>query len=155
MSCEYAQLVQACHDRQLSSEQAAEVGAHLRECGECRELVAELEHLSRLIATAPLAEIPPAAMQRLEQSYWARRGDRGVLRLAECMTGLAAAVLIGVMMFSRTTQPEPPVRTASLETAALMPPPESRDDASSPSDVVVLAEWMANDLSPAQSGGNR
>src|SRR5207247_3305931 len=118
---------------------------HVRDCRDCAELLAELRQMSQLLAAAPPADMPAQAMNRLEQSFWANR-DRGVLRLAEWMTGMAAAVLVGAAILWHAPAPTPTSST-NLQAAALMPPAETRDDASASSDVVVLAEWMANDLS--------
>src|SRR5438067_1659082 len=107
MSCENTRQVHAYHDGELTLSERAAVEAHLRDCGECAALLADLKRMSQFVAAAPLAEMPQAAMHRLEQSFWAARSrERGVLRLAEWMTGVAAAVLIGaaVLWHGGTTQ---------------------------------------------------
>src|SRR2546423_10948053 len=96
MSCDNIRQVHAYHDGELPLIERARVEAHLRGCGDCAALLAELRRMSQLVAAARVADMPQDAMHRLEQSFWAARArDRGVLRLAEWMTGVAAAVLIG------------------------------------------------------------
>ena len=156
MSCDNFRQVHAYHDGELPQAERAAVEAHLRGCPDCAALLSDLQQMSHLVAAAPLAEMPQAAMHRLEQSFWAARArDRGVLRLAEWMTGVAAAVLIGAAVFWHGGATTQNAQHASLQSLALMPPGETRSDDASPSnDVVVLAEWMANDLSPRQGGNN-
>jgi anti-sigma factor RsiW len=146
MSCEHAQHVQAFYDAQLPAAMHEQVDNHIRSCGECAELLAELRQMSQLIAAAPMAEMPPALMKRLEQAWWASR-DRGVLHLAEWLTAAAACVLIGALIFLHPNQSAAPAQAASLQAIAVMPPGEARDEPSSSSPELVLAEWMANDLS--------
>jgi anti-sigma factor RsiW len=152
MSCKHAQHVQAFYDAQLPAALHEQVDDHIRSCRECAELLAELRQMSQLIAAAPMADMPPALMKRLEQSWWASR-DRGVLHLAEWLTGAAACVLFGALVFWHGDDAinRPAAQTASLQAIAVMPPGEMRDEPSSSSPELVLAEWMANDLS--QTGG--
>ena len=152
MSCEQAQHVQAFYDGQLPDSLREQVDDHIRSCGECAGLLAELREMSQLIAAAPLVDMPPTLMKRLEQSFWASR-DRGVLHLAEWLTAAAACVLFGALVFwhGNDASNRSGAQTASLQAIAVMPPGEVRDEPSSSSPELVLAEWMANDLSP--SGG--
>ncbi len=86
--------------------------------------------------------------RRLEQAWWAAR-DRGVLRLAEWLTATAAAVMVGALLFwsngSRPNMAEVPASTMSIQTEAVVPPAETRDEVAS--NDVDLAEWIASDLS--------
>jgi hypothetical protein len=93
------------------------------------------------------------AMKRLEQAWWSAR-DRGVLRFAEWLTAAAAAVLIGALLMFGSEDDRGAMAGGhgdALE-VAVMPPSTARED--SAGDVVVLAEWMANDLSADASGLN-
>ena len=148
MSCEKSSQVQAMYDRELSDEKCRELAVHLRECGECRELLEDLGRISRFMSTAEFALMPAATRKKVQQAWWAAQSERGVLRVAELMTGLAAAVLIGAMIFwpSQRRQNPTAVATTSWQTAAVMPP-GGEDD--SVGEVIELAQWMAADLSRA------
>jgi anti-sigma factor RsiW len=146
MSCDQTSQVQAYYDGELSPDHRQTVAEHFPTCAECARLLADLEELSKAIVSAPRASMSADARRRLEQAWWAAR-DRGVLHLAEWLTAAAAAVLVGALMFwsdgERATPA--PQQAMAWQTDALMPPAESRDEVAS--NVVDLAEWMANDLS--------
>jgi anti-sigma factor RsiW len=152
MSCDKTTQVHAYHDGELLPQWRARFQAHLNECAECRDLLAELRTISELVAAAPMVELPPQAMARFAGSWRAASDrltkDRGVLRIAGWLTTAAAAVLLGALYLGHQETDEP-LRSAGWQAAAVMPPTaETRDD--SPSDLVMVAQWMANDLSPDQ-----
>jgi anti-sigma factor RsiW len=153
MSCDRNAQVHAYHDDALAPASRVELEAHLESCTDCRALLADLRSLSNLIAAAPLATMSPEAMARLSKSWRAAR-DRGLMRITSWLTAAAAAVLIGALLLytDRTTTPNTTIATghgngdpvaASWETVALMPPTETEDNVPE----IVLATWMANDLS--------
>lgn len=146
MSCDRSAQVEAWYDGELPESDRAAVEQHLRECADCTQLVAELRQMSQMLVAAPRAQMGADAKRRLERSWWANR-DRGVLRMAEWLTAAAAAVLVGALMFwSEGERPsQPPTQVATWQSDAVMPPTETRDEVAS--NVVTLAEWMANDLS--------
>lgn len=150
MSCDRSAKVHAYHDDALAAPERTAVEAHLQGCADCRALLAELRGLSGLIAAAPLAPLSPAAMARLSRSLKSVR-DRGVLRIANWLTAAAAAVLVGALLLfpdGGTTPKQTVVATggsdAAWETLAVMPPLDAEENVP---EVIVLATWMANDLS--------
>jgi anti-sigma factor RsiW len=154
MNCDRFAQVHAYHDDALAPSDRVALEAHLGDCADCRELLDELSGLSRLITSAPLVAMSPAARARLSQSWRAAR-DRGLLRISSYLSGAAAAVLVGALFLwpDRNGGAGPTVATASAapvwETAVVMPPADTEENAPE----VVLAQWMANDLSYA--GGDR
>ena len=158
MLCDRASQVHAYHDGEMPAEQVRSVEAHLRDCPDCRELLGELRKLSTMVFAAPMADISSATLRRLTDKAWYREQDRGVLRISSWMTGIAAAVLIGATLFwpGSTTGPGntpvatnfPQTSTTTWEVAAVMPPAEPSDEPVS--DVMLTAQWMANDLAPAE-----
>ena len=160
MSCERFEQVHAYHDGALAASQRVAVEAHLESCAECRDLIADLRGLSNLIAAAPLTGMSPEAMERLSKSWRAAR-DRGLLRITSWLTAAAAAVLVGALLFvpERNGSGNPTVAnngadvTAAWETVAVAPPLDADENVP---EIVALATWMANDLSPDDpSGGER
>ena len=161
MMCDRAGEVHAYHDGELDAARAREVEAHLEGCGECRALLEELRGLSRLFAGAEMAAMPRMAMARLEAS-WYQNSERALLRITSWMTGVAAALLVGaVMVWSSVSATGPanmsagkasrPVTAADpvvLATAA-EPPGEAN------SEVIQVAQWMADDLSIGVKRGRR
>jgi anti-sigma factor RsiW len=157
MPCERAAQVQAYHDGRLTAQGRAEVEDHLRDCGPCAALLAELRGLSRLIAAAPRARISDQAMLRLRQSYRAA-ADRSILRISSWLTAAAAAVLVGALRVrpaaDRSDANQVQIASAAWQTQAVMPPsPDARDGSAAGSDVVMLAQWMADEFEPADAGG--
>jgi anti-sigma factor RsiW len=150
MMCNRSAEIQAFYDGELSPDAAASIEEHLRGCAECETLLADLKELSELLATAPLTEMRPGAINRI-QGVWYAASDRGVLRIASWLTAAAAAVLIGAVL---TWPGQKPMQMANstdvLETLATVPPAQTHEE--SRSEVVVLAQWIADDLSGGEQG---
>ena len=144
MTCSREGQVHRYHDGELPASERESLEAHLHECAECRQLQAELQQLSALVSRAVLAEMPAELVGRVRQSWPAAR-DRGVLRLASWMTAAAAAVLIGAVLIRQVGQTDAVSRPAIWETVAVTPPVEVPEEMNP--DLVVMAQWMADDLS--------
>ena len=117
-------------------------------------LLDELRRLSRMIADAPFRAMPERAMSRFHGSWNAAR-DRGALRTVSWLTAAAAAVLVaGIVMWPARREVAPVARSNAWEIAALTPPAPVHGGAASEdgSDLVQVAQWIANDLS---DGGER
>ncbi|HEX8520747.1 MAG TPA: zf-HC2 domain-containing protein [Tepidisphaeraceae bacterium] len=151
MTCSRSSEIQAYYDGELSVEQRESVERHVRECGECAALLEDLPGLSNLLSTVPLSEMRSGAERRL-YGAWNKTTDRGVLRIAGWLTAAAAAVLVGASLNFNMTQ-RTNVATAShdWEAAALVPPVETAHEENR-SDVVVIAQWMADDLGVNERG---
>jgi hypothetical protein len=103
-----------------------------------------------------MENISPIAIARLEKSFYAAR-DRGVLRIASWLTAAAAGVLFGTLLTWSEPANEPiaaAIAPSTWQTVAVMPPPDDADDVP---ELVLAAQWMANDLSLADrsNGGER
>jgi anti-sigma factor RsiW len=145
MTCDRANQIYAYYDGELPAEQRQAVEAHLRECTQCRELLAQLQALSSLFVSARLEPMPGGAIERLEAA-WDSAQDRAILRISSWLTAAAAAVLVGAIMFvpkesSAVTTEAPGV----WQEVAVNTPVEQRDSARAES--VVLAQWMADEVS--------
>jgi anti-sigma factor RsiW len=151
MICEGAHDVHAYHDGELSPAEMAAVEAHLRDCRACAALLAELRQIAQLVAAAPMVEMPPQAMKRMQQAWWAAQ-DRGVLRVASWLTAAAAAVIFGAVILT----PGPTQRTEGVSAGSLavwmQPPAELQEPADEPQDELLIAtQWIADDLSLAEA----
>ncbi len=150
MSCKKSAQVQAFYDGALSAESVPLTEAHVRECAECAALLADLRSMSNLLATVPRREMRPGAASRM-YGGWHGASDRGVLRIAGWLTAAAAVVLAGTVL---TWPGQKSMQSAkgpdALETLATVPPVEGHEE--SRSEVVVLAQWIADDLSPNEQG---
>ena len=149
MACSRSTQVQYYHDAELKPEHRQAMEAHLRECAECRQMLAELRSLSSMILRAPLAEMPTGEAIRSDRCRRAAR-DRGVLRLAGWMTATAAAVLIGALLIRENERNDTALRPEVWQTRAVTPPEDIRDGDNSD-----LAQWMADDLSSESNGDLR
>jgi anti-sigma factor RsiW len=154
MSCDRTAQIHAFHDGELAPELHPMIEAHLGECPECRELLADLRKLSTLVFAAPQARALPIQMARISNRAWHREQDRGVLRISAWLSGVAAAVLIGSVLYwpsvggiagggGRGAENPSVASAATWQTAALMPPAESGEVP----EPVQLAQFMASDLS--------
>jgi anti-sigma factor RsiW len=155
MTCEHAHLVSLYHDGELPAGQRAGVEQHLAECDECREMLAELRAISRMVSASALRPMPEDFLSHLEENVDAANRDRGVLKIAGWLTSVAAAVLIASLLLwpmtrgggdgSGTLADTGGRTTLAWQAAAVMPPADNRDDAVP--ETVQLAQWMASDLS--------
>jgi hypothetical protein len=75
--------------------------------------------------------------------------ERSVLRLASWLTAVAAAILIGLVVWPTSSEAKPAARLTinEWETAML-----TRDDAESTPAPLATAKWMAADLSESGNG---
>lgn len=145
MSCDRLAQLQAYYDGELPPSELAVVRAHVAGCAVCRAELDSLKRISELVASAPLAELSPAAMARLERT-WTGVRERGVMRIAGWLTAAAAAVMVGTVLIQPIDRTEAG-RSVVWQTTAVMPPAETYD---SSGELVTIAQWMANDLSPEQ-----
>ena len=117
MSCDRSAEVHAYYDGEMPRQQRATFEAHLADCADCRQVLAELRKVSELIAAAPLAEMSPMALARLQQSWFAAK-DRGVMRIAGWLTAVAASILIAALLLWKRPGDEVPGRYRELRPAA-------------------------------------
>jgi anti-sigma factor RsiW len=147
MNCRRDQ-IHAYYDGELAPGERAAVEAHLSECADCRELLADLRGVSQLIATAPMTDMPPQAMKRMQQAWWAAQ-ERGVLRLTTWLTAAAAAVIFAAVLLTpgptqRTDGVPAGTLTVLMQRAEYQDPDEAQQD-----ETIAAAQWIANDLSLA------
>jgi anti-sigma factor RsiW len=149
MDCNQEQ-IHAYYDGELAPRERAAVELHLTECADCRELLADLQSVSQFIASAPMVDMPPQAMKRMQQAWWAAQ-DRGVLRIASWLTAAAAAVIFAAVIFSPSQRPDATLATAgsNWQMVALTPPTPVEDEPQQQDEVIDAAQWIANDLALA------
>ena len=152
VSCEQ---VHAYHDGELSPEQRGGFEAHLGDCPQCQQTLAELKGLSNRFAQVPLAELSPRTMSRMYGAFHAARAhqERGVRRLSAWMTAAAAAVLVFAFVRHpasiRTSDDQLVTTSGWPEMVAVMPPLEPRNG--STAELVQFAQWTASDLSNGET----
>jgi hypothetical protein len=95
--------------------------------------------------------MPAAAVDRL-RVYPQITRDRGVLRVAGWLTAAAAAVLLVALLNKPPDRTELAAGPEIWETFPTMSPTELRDAAGSDT-VLIMTQYMADDLSAANSGG--
>lgn len=144
MMCEKAAQVHAYHDNELDATHRRMVELHLERCEECRQLLWELKELAALISESPKAEASEQAMARFEGAWNVAR-DRGVLRIGAWLTGIAAMLLVGALLTVPERQGVAPVKPGLWEAMAVTPPAETQSESNS--ELVQVAQWMADDLS--------
>jgi anti-sigma factor RsiW len=140
--CYSTEQLQAFYDGELPVEKRMAIAAHVNECAACREVVAELDRISQLIGNASLSPMPSGMIGRLNDA-WDAASDGGVLRIAGWLTAAAAAILVAAVLHAPGAPPEP-ASPAVWPTYAAMSPEQVQDSNRSE---IVLAQWMADDLS--------
>ncbi|GMU22785.1 MAG: hypothetical protein AMXMBFR13_28690 [Phycisphaerae bacterium] len=151
MNCGRADELERYYDGELSSVAHAEMEAHVAQCSVCREHLASLASMSALLRAAALTEAAPAVLERLQHRFGAVN-ERSVRRMAGWMTGAAAALLLAALA---GLPDSPPRRMAEAppavwQTVAAMPPEVELDDPNT--DLVLMAQWMADELSAPDNG---
>jgi len=109
-------------------------------------MLAGLRRVSRLIDEAPLGPLPVGL---IENVIARRRAEstRSVLRITGWMTTAAAMVMVFTLVRGTTgvrSTDSAPVSTTTWETAALVPPIESRAEPNS--EIALLTLWMTDGL---------
>ncbi len=138
MECPQANKVSLYHDNEMPPALRAEFEAHLEDCRLCQAELRRLQEMSGALATIPRAQLPDVILGRLHKSVTAA-GSRGVLRLAEALSAVAAAILI-VCSIGLTQVPPP-------EQAVAAPPALDNQAAVQPSELSpvnlddALATW--------------
>lgn len=148
MSCDQATQIHRYHDGELTESERRRAEAHLAECRACGQLLGELADISRLVGTAPQAQMPPGFIDRLQRR---RPGaeDRAIIRIAGCLTAMAACIMIATLL----TWPSSPTETSApavWQSVAVTPTPDINDGPGV--EMVVLAQWMADDLASSRNG---
>jgi anti-sigma factor RsiW len=152
MTCDKAAQVHAYHDGELDAPSAAELEAHLRDCAPCQALLNDLRSLSQLFNHADLPAMPDAVLARLEGS-WQQVAERAQLRIVTWMTGVAAALLVGALLMWQhvhDAQLSRPVAADPVVLATAAEPPGEPN-----SELIQVAQWMADDLSIGVNGQRR
>jgi anti-sigma factor RsiW len=100
----------AFFDAQLPAARRAAVEAHVSGCDPCSTYLSRLGQLSRWLVSMPPQRMSNIAKHRLQAGVDARLGgallDRGFLRIAWTMSGLAASVLVAGAVLLTQTRPK-------------------------------------------------
>jgi anti-sigma factor RsiW len=153
MDCGRFAQVHALHDGELSAADAAAVERHAAECAACGALLGELRGLSRMIAVADRAAMPERMVSRLHGQWHAAR-DRGTVRVLSWLTGAAAALLVAGLAMWTPPRPGTVARGGGTwEIAAVTPPVVADAHAGEGTELVQVAQWIADDLSFGDRGG--
>jgi hypothetical protein len=132
--------------RWLDAAQRQQFEAHLRDCGPCRQALAEQDYLGRLLREA-VDPVPAGLVKRVESRLRRARRHRAVARCA----GLAAAVGVGCLavarFFPRGTGVPPaphPDESAAGPSPAVLALPPVRVTFAHPADVIAVPEETRN-----------
>ena len=149
MSCNAAK-IHSYHDGVLPADERSAVESHVAVCSECRKLLEDLRKLSGMFASVEFVEMPHRAVHRMYGSWHAAKAaqERGVRRLAGWLTAAAAVILVFAPLHSMPSHSDVDDHNDHNvdETVAFLPPSTPpREDSNS--ELVQVAQWMANDLS--------
>jgi anti-sigma factor RsiW len=117
--------IQAYHDGELDAARRQAVAAHLAGCQPCSLMLAELVAMSSLFASAPLPRLSQMSMHRLHNKI-EEAMERGLLRIAWTISGIAASILVGgsILLSTMNSMKRPmPVDQPSAVASAVETPP--------------------------------
>lgn len=150
MSCDKAAQIHIYADGEMNPSQREQIEAHLEHCAVCRGLLEEIWGLSVLIVAARRPAMKPGSMSKYYDA-WRQVRDRAVMRIAGWLTAVAAVLLVGALLLGPVrssgssgavaAKPKPGI----WEVMVVAPPVETHGEANS--DLVQVAQWMADDLS--------
>ncbi len=149
--CERMGEVGAYCDGELSGQERARMAAHIEQCPACARELERLGALSRLLAGASVPEMRPLFLAQLHRRVAPAR-EVGVLRFAQRLMAVAAAVLVGCCMWlwyvpgpgGANGGPTEGWESAALALQVEMPVDVSPDE--------QLAEWIVQDLLQENGG---
>ena len=139
--CKYNhEQLEAYHDGELDAGARAEVERHLESCEGCSSILMGIEATSRLFTEAEPIRLSQIGMARLHANLELLT-DRGLLRLARVMTGLAASVLVVGSLWLVRSHPPAQANAASAPLVAML------DESASVSAVDPgPADWVVTEL---------
>jgi anti-sigma factor RsiW len=152
MTCDKAREVHAYHDGQLDAHRATVLETHLQGCPGCQALLTDLRSLSQVFARAALPAMPDHLMARFEDS-WQDVAERAQLRIVTWMTGVAAALLVGALLMWSSVRNESATRALAADPVVLATAAEPPGEPNS--ELIQVAQWMADDLSIDLNGPRR
>ncbi|MGH7179658.1 MAG: anti-sigma factor family protein [Tepidisphaeraceae bacterium] len=139
--CPEILLVQQYHDGELAPDSAAGIVAHLQTCGECTSELAALRAASEMLGAIEPPRISMQVMGRLHDRIDTTL-DRGVMRLAGSLIGVAAALLLVASLALRWINVASPRSPEAWERAAFV----SQSEFAQPGGAIE-ADWIVADLS--------
>lgn len=146
-SCDYEQDIGPYLDGQLPPEASRVIRDHLEHCDSCQLEARRLETISRLVRSATVPTIPTGLLDDLHQRA-RRAGAQGVFRMAEWLTGAAAAIIIAcALVLGLTGTGDDAVALPSdWELTALGDPVDPTS-----TEPQQIARWLVEDLSEESS----
>lgn len=147
-NCSNIPLVSAYHDGQLDPSRQADLERHLRTCSECAAELEQLQRLSSLIAQRPAGlELSNDALKHLHE-HVEQLTDRSILRFAELLSGVAAAVLLVATLWAARPANVSAEPVVAWDQAAVMLQPSQVSSSPAP---IRTVTWMVSELTPEQS----
>jgi anti-sigma factor RsiW len=145
MECPYTGQVGAYLDGELPSEERRALEAHLSSCEPCAREMGEVRSLKALFAAAEYPALAGGAVGRLhDRAEWLF--ERGTLRIARVLSGIAACLLIAGSLWLSQSKPRPDARaevqpsSASFTQTDLLLPAEITEPGAGSGNLQVAAE---------------
>jgi anti-sigma factor RsiW len=148
MNCDKITQMHRLHDGEISPAGRPALEAHAASCSECRRLLADLRGITRLISEAPSNPMPHGMIDRVATCV-PRSEDRAIMRIASGLTAAAAAILLAVVLTWPADGTDGSGQPAIWQSLAVTP---SVENYGSDTEMLVLAQWMADDLASTHNG---
>jgi anti-sigma factor RsiW len=117
MECPYTGQIGAYLDGELDAAQRRGLEAHLSSCAACARESGEVRSLKALFAAAEYPALTGPAIERLHDQAESLY-ERGTLRIAQALSGLAACLLIAGSLWLTQSQTQPDTRAEVQPSAA-------------------------------------
>ena len=143
MDCGFGRQLSAYHDGELPPGEHDALKAHLAGCPACRQELAALQALSRLVAGADRVPLPEGLLERAHRRVDGA-GEVVVVRLAERLMAVAAAVLLVCVVYlyqASRTEAAPPLEEWAPTLISQRVPASQEAGAVDP-----LVRWVVADL---------
>jgi len=144
-TCDYIPWVGAYHDGELPEDRRIELERHLPGCEQCLAELDDLRQLSHMLASEHRPSMASAAAARFHRHVDAMT-ERSLVRFAELLSGVAAAVLLAAGVWSVQTSEVVAEPLPNWQRAAVTLQPDSAT-----SNSLRNVEWIVSQLPPRQT----
>jgi anti-sigma factor RsiW len=154
MPCDFEHFLDAYHDGELPEPHRREIAQHAEQCPACAKALRDIDELSQAFASMrsiPRPALSAESLTQLHEHVDAMTSDRSLLRFAEALSGIAAALLVAATLWmtqARSGATVDPEASWQAEAITLQQQPQSDESQPLPRNgTVETAEWIVAGLS--------
>ena len=145
--CPFQSRLSALHDGELDAETSRRLEDHLASCESCKDTLAGIRAVSRLLNTPGTGRLSQMGLARLHATADAASKRRGIFPLARTIIAVAASILI----IAGAWLTEMPTTTAGRAGVVIHPQPKAEWERLASGEKLNLPRGMGNDTGMARA----